>query len=154
MFVSARKLSSTALSLSVLWALRFLFPQILVAAPADTPAQVLERSFDSAKSALAAGDFRSAEERYRQTITIGLRQLGNLSISENQFARASELFDQALQFAPSDTTLIVDSAVASFRKGDVQKAETALNSVLRREPRNARAHNALGRLYLFNDDFE
>src|SRR5437763_6625536 len=119
----------------------------------DNPWQTLQRSFESAKSALAAGDLRVAEGHYRQTVTLALRQLGNLAISENQFARAIELFDQALQLAPDDTSLQVESAVAWFRNGDTQKAETLLNVVLRADPQNAGAHNALGRLYLFNNDF-
>src|SRR5206468_3539459 len=50
-------------------------------------------------------------------------------------------------------SLQVESAVAWFRNGDTQKAETLLNVVLRADPQNAGAHNALGRLYLFNNDF-
>lgn len=119
----------------------------------ENPAQALKGSFDSAKSALAAGNLASAEERYRQTIALGLRQLANLAVSENQFTRAGDLLNEALQLTPTDTSLQVESALASFRAGDTQKAETLLNAILRADPQNARAHNALGRLYLFNDDF-
>jgi tetratricopeptide (TPR) repeat protein len=120
----------------------------------DNPAQVLKQSFNSAKSALASGDLASAEARYRETVALGLRQLGNLAISENQFARATGLFDQALQLTPNDSGLQVEAAMAWFRNGDTPKAEILLNSILRVDPQNARAHNALGRLYLFQNQFD
>lgn len=135
-----------------LWVLLSLLLSPTPCISAESPAQALKRSFDSAKSALAAGNLDSAEDRYRQTIALGLRQLGNLAVSENQFTRAGDLFGQALQLTPNDASLQVESAQAFFRAGETQKAETLLNSILRADPQNARAHNALGRLYLFNND--
>jgi tetratricopeptide (TPR) repeat protein len=122
------------------------------ASPADNPAELLKRQFESAKSALAAGNLARAEDDYRLTIVLGLRQLGNLSISEQQFDQAAALLDEAVKFSPEDATLQVEDAIAWFRKGDVNKASAILQSVLRAHPDNARAHNVLGRLYLFNGE--
>jgi len=59
------------------------------ASAAENPGEALQRQFASAKSALAAGNLSRAEDNYRQTIALALRQLGNLSISELQFDQAS-----------------------------------------------------------------
>jgi tetratricopeptide (TPR) repeat protein len=122
--------------------------------PGDNPGDLLKRQFESAKSALAAGDLARAEADYRLTIALGLRQLGNLSISEQQFDQATVLLDEAVKLSPEDATLQVEDAIAWFRKGDANKATEIVKSVLRAHPDNARAHNVLGRLYLFNSDSE
>jgi tetratricopeptide (TPR) repeat protein len=124
------------------------------AVAADNPGEALQRQFQSAKSALTAGDLTRAEDDYRRTIALGLRQLGNLSISELQFDQATALLDQAVNFSPGDAALLLEDGIAWFRKGDTQKAAEIIQSVLRAQPDNARAHNALGRLYLFNGDVD
>ena len=140
---------------------RFLVTALLFAAcsryvsahpAADSPGEALKRQFESAKSALAAGDLARAEDDYQLTIALGLRQLANLSISEQRFDQATALLDAAVKLAPADANLQLEDGIAWFRKGDTNKAAELMQSVLRAHPDNARAHNALGRLYLFNGD--
>ena len=119
---------------------------------ADSPSEVLGHKFESAKAALAAGELAHAETDYRQTIALGLRQLGNLSISEEQFEQATRLLDTAVKFSPDDADLQVDAAIAWFRRGDSKKAAALVQAVLANHPDNARAHNVLGRIGLFNSD--
>src|SRR5215469_3761761 len=126
----------------------------IAASTADDPGQVLKRQFDSAKTDLAAGNLAGADVKFRMTIALALRQLGNLSISEQQFDGAATLLDAAVKFSPDDPSLQVEDAIAWFRKGDVRKATEMIEAVLRSDPENANAHNALGRLYLFNGDPE
>jgi tetratricopeptide (TPR) repeat protein len=121
---------------------------------AENPGEILQRQFAAAKSALASGNLPNAENDFRQTIALGLRQLGNLAISEQQFAQAASLLDEAVKLSPEDDKLQVEDAVAWFKKGDAGKASQMIQSVLRAHPDNARAHNVLGRLYLFNGDNE
>jgi hypothetical protein len=54
---------------------------VSVTPAADAPGDLLRRQFESAKSSLAAGNLDLAESSFRQAIALGLRQLGNLSIS-------------------------------------------------------------------------
>jgi Flp pilus assembly protein TadD len=126
----------------------------LAAAAADNPGDALKRQFESAKSALAAGDLPRAETDYRATMALALRQLGNLSISEERFDQATSLLDEAVKLSPEDAALQVDDGIAWFRKGDTKKASEMIQSALHTDPDNARAHNALGRIYLFNGDFD
>src|SRR5438046_8348613 len=69
---------------------------------ADDPATLLKHNFESAKSALSAGDLSEAERHYNQVIALGLRQLGNLSASESNFGQAARELDEAMKFAPGD----------------------------------------------------
>src|SRR5437867_3671491 len=94
---------------------------VVTTRPADDPATQLKRNFESAKSALSAGDLSEAERHYNQVIALGLRQLANLSLSESSFDQAARELDQAMKFAPSDPDVAVDAAVAWFRAGDVKK---------------------------------
>jgi tetratricopeptide (TPR) repeat protein len=123
-----------------------------LAAASDNPGEALKRQFDSAKSALAAGNLPRAEDDYRLTIALALRQLGNLSISSQQFEQAAALLDEAVKFSPDDSSLQLEDGLAWFRKGDAKKAAEVIQAVLKAHPDSARAHNALGRLYLFNGD--
>jgi tetratricopeptide (TPR) repeat protein len=127
----------------------------LFAAPihaTDDPGTLLKRHFESAKSALSSGHLAEAERDYRQTIALGLRQLGNLSVNESRFDEAARDLDEALKLAPGDPDVMVDAAIASFRAGDVKKARQLAQSVAA-DPRNARAQNVLGRIEFYRGDF-
>ena len=121
---------------------------------ADDPAALLKRNFESAKSALAANDLSAAERHYNQTIALGLRQLGNLSVSESNFDQAARELDEAMKLAPGDPDIAVDAAVAWFRAGEVKKARQLAQSVVAGHPRHARAQNVLGRIDLYRGDFD
>lgn len=127
---------------------------VLAGAAIDNPGDALKRQFESAKSALAAGDLLRAEGDYRATIALALHQLGNLSISEEQFDQATSLLDEAVKVSPKDAALQVEDGIAWFRKGETKKASEVIQSALNTDPENARAHNVLGRIYLFNGDFD
>ncbi|HET7106459.1 MAG TPA: tetratricopeptide repeat protein [Candidatus Acidoferrum sp.] len=120
---------------------------------ADDPAVLLKRNFESAKSALASGDLAEAERRYHQTIAVGLRQVGNISVSESRFDEATRELDQALKFAPADPEIAVEAAIAWFRAGDLQKARQLAQAVVAAHPRQARAQDVLGRIELYRGDF-
>lgn len=136
--------------------LLFVFSSLLALTvrPADDPATLLKRSFESSKSALVSGDLAEAERHYNQTIALGLRQLANLSASETRFDEATRELEEALKFAPGDADIAVDAAVAWFRAGDVKKAHQLAQSVVTGNPRHARAQNVLGRIELYRGDFD
>src|SRR6267143_1345672 len=121
--------------------------------PADDPAVLLKRTFESAKSALAASDLREAERHYNETIALGLRQRANLSVSEFRFEEGARELDEALKFAPADPDIAVDAAIAWFRAGDVTRARQLALSVVANHPRHARAQGVLGRIDLFRGEF-
>jgi tetratricopeptide (TPR) repeat protein len=121
--------------------------------PADDSATLLKHNFDSAKSALAAGNPLEAERRYKKTIALGLRLVAKLSVSESRFDEATRELDEALEFIPGDEGTTLDDAVAWFRAGNVQRARELVQSVVNDHPGNAGAQNALGRIDLFRGDF-
>ncbi len=120
---------------------------------ADDPGTLLKHNFESAKSALGAGNLAEAERDYKQTIALGLRQLGNLSVTASRLDEAARELDEALKLAPDDPDVMADSAIAWFRAGDVKKALQLARSVIAANPRNARAQNVLGRIEFYRADF-
>ena len=119
---------------------------------ADDPAKALQVAFQAAKDSLTTGDLASAENHYVDTITLGLRQLAQLSLSLGQTDQAAAYLDSALKLKPNDVPAQVDAAGVWFRKGEVAKAKALLKSVVVKEPGNARARGLLGRLYVFEGD--
>src|SRR5262245_8038876 len=89
---------------------------------ADDPASLLKQNFESAKSALAAGDLPGAEREFKQAIALGLRQLGTLSLAESRYDEAARDLDEALKLAPDNPDIAADAAIAWFRAGDIKKA--------------------------------
>jgi protein O-GlcNAc transferase len=126
-----------------------LFSAASPAATPDDPGKTLKKQFDSAKAALAANDIAGADVEYRKTVALGLRQLGNLAMSQGQYQQATDYLDEAVRQSPDDSGLQVEAAIAWFRRNDVAKAKAQINAVLAKQPENARAHNVLGRIYLF-----
>jgi len=121
--------------------------------PADDPGTLLKNTYESAKSALAAGDVSGAERDFKQTIALGLRQLGGLSVAEARYDEAARELDEALKVEPDNAELTTDAAIAWFHVGDVKKAQELARSVVATNPRNARAQNVLGRIDLYRADF-
>ncbi|HEY6252995.1 MAG TPA: tetratricopeptide repeat protein [Candidatus Angelobacter sp.] len=119
---------------------------------ADDPAKALQTQFEAAKSSLAAGDFASAESHYVDAIALGLRQLAQLSLSLGQIDQAATDLNSALRIKPDDTEIQLDAAGVCFRKGEVAKAKALLKTAVGKDPRNARAHGLLGRIYVFEGD--
>ena len=120
---------------------------------ADDPASLLKQNFASAKSALAAGDLSGAEREFKETIALGLRQLGSLSLAESRYDQAARDLDEALKLSPENPDIAADAAIAWFRAGDIKKARQLAQAVVAANPRHARAQNVLGRIDLFRADF-
>ena len=119
---------------------------------AEDPANLLKSSFGAAKAALAAGDLSQAENNFKQTIALGLRQVANISTFESRFDEAIRELDEALKFAPGDPDITVDEAVVWFRSGDIKKARQLAQSVVAGNPGHARGQNILGRVDLYRGD--
>ena len=119
---------------------------------ADNPARALQAEFEAAKASLAAEDLASAENHYVDAITLGLRQLAQLSLSLEEINQAATYLDSALRLKPGDVETQMDAAGIWFRKGDVGKAKALIKAVVSKEPRRARARGLLGRIYVFEGD--
>lgn len=119
---------------------------------ADDPAKALQTQFEAAKASLAGGDLGSAEKHYVDTIALGLHQLAQLSLSLGQIDQAAADLDSALRIKPEDMETQLDAAGVWFREGEVAKAKALLKTAVDKEPRNARAHGLLGRIYVFEGD--
>src|SRR5262249_36582535 len=120
----------------------------------DDPAKVLQAEFEAAKASLSAGDLASAERYYIEAISLGLRQVAQLSLSLGHTDEAAADLDSALKLKPEDIQTQVDAAAVWFRRGDVGRAKALLKSILAKAPSHARARGLLGRIYVFEGDSE
>jgi len=121
----------------------------------DDPAKTLQAEFAAAKASLGAGDVAAAQNQYIDAVVLGLRQLAQLDLSVDKTDQAAAYLDYALKLKPADVEAQVDAAGISFRKGEVAKAEALLKSVVAANPADhPRAHGLLGRIYLFEGDFD
>jgi len=143
-------LKCVSASLTVVAALALSF--LPAARAADNPAKALQTEFDAAKAFLGAGDLASAENNYINAVALGLRQLAQLSLSLGQTDQAADYLESALRLKPDDVETQVAAAGVWFRKGEVGKAKTLLESVVTKQPSNARAHSLLGRIHVFEED--
>src|SRR5882672_2715202 len=123
---SSNSLKRVSACLMIVAALVAWFPR---ARAADDPATALQAEFQAAKDSLATGDLASAENHYVDTITLGLRQLAQFSLSFGQTDQAAAYLDSALKLKANDVPAQVDAAGAWFRKGEVAKAKALLKSV-------------------------
>src|SRR5215471_11429607 len=96
----------------------------------DDPAKALQTQFEAAKASLSAGDLVSAENHYLDTITLGLRQLAQISLSLGETDQSASYLDSALKLKPGDVETQLDAAGVWFRKGEVGKARALLKSVV------------------------
>jgi tetratricopeptide (TPR) repeat protein len=133
------------LALLAVW----LFP---AARGANNPGKDLESEFQAAKAALAANDLATAENHYINTITLGLRQIAQLSVAGGQVDEAAYYLESSLQLKPDDVGTQVDAAAVWFRQGKVNDAKAVLERLRDKDPTQARARTLLGRIYLFEDD--
>ena len=121
---------------------------------AQHPGEVLNRTFQGAKAALASGNMPEAERQFNKTIALGLSQVANLSASESRYDEAQREFDEALKFAPNDPAIAADAAGALFRAGNIKKARQMAQSVVEQNPQDARAQEVLGRIDLYEGNFD
>jgi len=129
---------------------------LLLAQPSrasESPAELLKGQLDSARAALAASDLAGAESQFRQTIALGLRQLANLSVSEEKYDLAIGYLREAQKLQPEEFQLQLALAIALFRSGDEKKASDVINSALASRPKDPQVHNLMGRIFLLQNDF-
>ena len=119
----------------------------------ESPGELLKSKFDAAKAALAANDLAGAESQFRQTIALGLRQIANLSISEEKYDLAIGHLKEAQKLQPDEFQLQLALAMAWFRRGEEKKASDIINAALASRPNDPQAHNLMGRIFLLQNDF-
>jgi tetratricopeptide (TPR) repeat protein len=119
----------------------------------ESPGELLKRQFDAAKASLAENNLSHAESQYDETIALGLRQLANLALSEEQYDQAIVYLNDAQKLQPDDFQLQLGLAVAWFQRGDQKKASEVINAALASRPNDPQAHNLMGRIFLLQSDF-
>lgn len=75
-------------------------------------------------------------------------------IEEKEYERGIELLRKVTEAAPDATTAHIDLAIAYRLAGDLERAESSIESALELNPRHPVAHNELGIVYRKTGRFE
>jgi len=112
-----------------------------------------EQAFQAAQTFQVAGDYERAATAYREAISGALQQLGNLRVSNNEYAEGIDLLSRAVQAAPARVTARVDLAIAHFVVRYFDKAKTEIEAALEQDPKDLRALNLAGKIDFMKGDF-
>src|SRR6267154_1399878 len=112
-----------------------------------------EQAFQAAQTFQVAGDYERAATAYREAISGALQQLGNLRVSNNEYAEGIDLLSRAVQAAPARVTARVDLAIAHFVVRYFDKAKTEIEAALEQDPKDLRALNLTGKIDFMKGDF-
>jgi tetratricopeptide (TPR) repeat protein len=117
-----------------------------------TNESVLQQHYDDAQKFQSSGDLQQAARQYRIFIADALGELAIERAHIEDYERAAPLFDEALRLAPNSPVLQIDYAQAAFVHGDLSRAKSLAEEVLRANPANAKAgakaHLILGRVLM------
>jgi tetratricopeptide (TPR) repeat protein len=113
---------------------------------------LLKQHYDAAQNLQSAGKLEEAAHEYRLFIADALGQLALDRAHVGQYEKAAPLFDQALKLAPRSPILQIEYGRAALARGDLSRAKSLADEVLRAYPDNAKAaakaHLILGRALL------
>ncbi len=112
-----------------------------------------EQAFQAAQTFQVAGDYERAAAAYREAVSGALQQLGNLRVSNKEYAAGIDLLGRAVQAAPARVTARVDLAIAHFAARDFDKAKMEVEASLQQGPKDLPALNLAGKIYFMKGDF-
>lgn len=95
--------------------------------------------YDEALTLLEAVDADNLNDRLSVTL-----MRGDVLFRAKRYDEATAMYEEALASFPEDARLLYAYSLVAERKGRLDLAESALRSVLMREPENVQALNALG----------
>ena len=113
---------------------------------------VLQQHYDAAQSYQSAGNLTEAVRQYHIFIADALGELAIERAHIGDYEKAAPLFDEALYLAPNSPVLEIEYAQAAFAHGDLSRARSLAEQVIRDYPANAKAsakaHLVLGRVLM------
>jgi len=119
----------------------------------ESEANSPEQAFQAAQTFQVAGDYERAAAAYREAVSGALQQLGNLRVSNNEYAEGIDLLSRAVKAAPTRVTARVDLAIAHFVVRDFDKAKREIEAALEQDPKDLRALNLAGKIDFMKGDF-
>ncbi|MGI8470320.1 MAG: tetratricopeptide repeat protein [Pyrinomonadaceae bacterium] len=112
----------------------------------------LNRHLSAAETFQLSGDLQNAAIENQAIVAISLQRLGNLSLNEGNVKRAVRLLGESVT-ANDDSQTRTDLAIAQMRLSDVDAAISQAQAAINLDPKNARAHHILGRLFYMKGEY-
>src|SRR2546425_12218643 len=135
------KMSRTRiLAMAGLWVCCSILPAVEIKAQESakpaSEANSPEHAFQAAQTFQVAGDYERAAAAYREAVSGALQQLGNLRVSDKQYAEGIDLLGRAVQATPARVAARVDLAIAHFVARDFDKAMTEIEAAFEQDPKD------------------
>ncbi len=124
------------------------FLTLLATAPAQTPDP--QQLFAEGIRAQQRGDFQTAIRDYQEFLKLRPNSfqaevnLGAALVHEGQFDAAIALYRSALSQTPGNNAVLLDLALAYYKKGDLSQAQEQFTALNRAEPDNVQVATLLG----------
>jgi tetratricopeptide (TPR) repeat protein len=120
--------------------------------PASSPAAFeLQRRVEAAQAARQSQDAAAIALANRKLIAIALREMAQLRLLETAYPESIELYRHSLDFEDIPDTR-VDLAIADLDANKLEDALAQTNQVLASDPKNARAWNVQGKVWIQKQD--
>ena len=113
----------------------------------------LQQHYDAARTYGLSGDQEHAAQEYKAFLAEALRQTANARSHQGDFKAASQLFGDAIEVAPNESTIRVDYAIACIDHGNLEEAKAQGAKAVELAPNDPRARFIYGRALYQNGDF-
>src|SRR5215813_1728964 len=102
--------------------------------------------YEAARTFQLAGDHEKAAAEYKNFLAESLRGAANAQAHVAQFEQATDLFEEATRLAPEDDSVQLDYASLRLQQKDFPGAQSLVEQVIARHPKNTAARVILGQI--------
>ncbi len=130
---------------------------MVLAAHSQKPQNVPEsplKHYEAARTFQLANDQDKAAGEYKAFLAAALRGAANAHAHVSQFDQASQLFQEALRFAPEDDNVRLDYASLHLQQGDFAGGQSLAEAVVANHPNNVAARVVLGQILFSRKDYD
>jgi len=110
--------------------------------------------YDAARTFQLAGDQERAAAEYKSFLAAALRGAANAQAHVAQFEQATNLFEEATRLAPEDDSVQLDYASLRLQQKDFAGAQSLVEQVIARHPKNTAARVILGQILFGKHEYE
>lgn len=122
-------------------------------APTSSP-DTTQQHYDAARTFQVSGDQEHAAQEYKAFLAGTFVQLADANVNAGNFAKAEELFAEALAQSPDDVAVNLDYAALRIQQARPKEAQALAEHCLALAPDNARAQYMLGSALFQQQDYK
>jgi tetratricopeptide (TPR) repeat protein len=129
-----------------------IIPTLLFFVLGQSPQDTIRRHYEAAEAQRLAGNLVAAEAEYGEILGEGYQRLGEIYLAQGDYKRAIPVLESAAGYRPDSTAVLISLAIACFEAQQYEKALGVARKTLTVDPKNAGAHQMLGKSYFMLGD--